>query len=59
VDLIENASMRNIAEVDGFAVRPLGQYSLVLSLRELGEGDDAWRDIATYPIRVGNIYPPQ
>jgi hypothetical protein len=56
-DLAANSSMRNILEINGFAVRPIGQYSLSLSLRKVGEDDAAWQQIATYPIKVENVYP--
>jgi hypothetical protein len=58
-DLVQNASMRNIVEINGFAVRPVGRYQIVLSLRRSGEDDAAWQLVATYPITVTNVYPPQ
>jgi hypothetical protein len=56
-DLVENASMRNIVEINGFAVRPTGQYNVVLSLRRSGEDAAAWQEIAAYPINVANVHP--
>lgn len=46
--------MRNIIQVNGFPVKPLGAVSIVLSLREAGRDDTAWQEVARYPINVHN-----
>ncbi|MEK6299570.1 MAG: hypothetical protein AABO41_02520 [Acidobacteriota bacterium] len=56
-DLVNNVSMRNLLQVNGIPIKPLGQGNVVLSLRQSGGDDAAWQVIATYPIVIAN-HPP-
>lgn len=57
-DLAANQSMRNVLAVNGFPIKPLGVCKLTLFLRSAGEDDEAWREIATYPIPLQNVPAP-
>ena len=57
-DLAENpVGIRNIAQINGFAIKPLGDVTIRLSLRRAGEDDTAWQEIATCPIKLQNPQP--
>lgn len=47
---------RNITVIEGFPIAEVGRYSLLLSLRAVGEKE--WRLLADYPIVLAHITPP-
>ena len=54
---IDPMGIRNVAQINGFAIKPSGIVNVTLSLRRTGEDDMAWQEIASYPINLQNPAP--
>ncbi|HKA18294.1 MAG TPA: hypothetical protein VKN18_08255 [Blastocatellia bacterium] len=57
-ELATSLAMRNIVQVNGLPIKPVGHDKITLFLRKADDTDSYWQEIATYILKVENIPPP-